>query len=298
MKNSLKDLLEKIVIFQFNLPYKHLKRTKISTLSDKCYKVTSNNDVSALIYNGIIDYALGERNVNFNDLEKEQARAIAHYMRYDESDDDETKEKYGFYGEVMLNLVMQHFLGTRQIIAKGYFYNPMDAQETHGYDAFHFYYNPSNKITSIVLGEAKFRANQSGAIKSAVNSVSKVLSADYLNNNFYAIKTRIEKAEPIPDEIALIFDRIDDNPNINVYRLLMDNKIKIVYPVLIMCDQHNDDYEKKIESLVNTVNKYVDKINPLVGIDVVIFFIFIPVENTKNIKKEVVKWISEKKLLM
>lgn len=298
MKSSLQDLLKKTVIFQFDLPYKHLKRTEISTFSDKCFKATSNNDISVLIYNGIIDYALGECNVNFNDLEKEQVKAIAHYMRYDESDDDEIKEKYGFYGEVMLNLVMQHFLGTRQIIAKGYFYNPMDAQETHGYDAFHFYYNPNSKITSIVLGEAKFRANQSSAIKSAINSLNKVLSVDYLNNNFYAIKTRLEKAEPIPAEIAYIFEKIDDDPTINVYRLLVDNKIKIVYPVLIMCDQHNDDYEKKIESLVNTVNKYVDKINPLIGIDVVIFFIFIPVENTKNIKKEVVKWISERKSLM
>ena len=298
MKSSLKDLLDRTIIFQFDLPHDQIEKTKISTFKDKCFKTSSNSDTSMLIYNGIVDYALGEHHVDFNNLEEEQVRAIAHHMRYEEEDDDVNKEKYGFYGEVVLNLMIQKIIGSRQLIAKGYFYNPIDRQEAHGFDAYHFYHNPNNNVTSIVFGEAKFYSNQSSAVKSAIESASKSLNVEYLNRNFYAIYNFRDKLELMPDNIASIFKKIDENPKLNVYQVLLDNNIKIVYPILIMCNQTQSNYRDKIISLVESVNKYLDKIKPIIGINVFIFFIFIPVDNTKMIKQEVIRWISERKPLV
>ena len=49
----------------------------VSTLSDKCYQVlTSDGDLSKIIYNGIVEYSFDESSIDLTKLDTLQKRAL------------------------------------------------------------------------------------------------------------------------------------------------------------------------------------------------------------------------------
>ena len=58
MRDVIRELLSKTVLLKYHLPHEGIKRTDLSTLPDKCFSVSSNGDLSRLIYNGILNMHL------------------------------------------------------------------------------------------------------------------------------------------------------------------------------------------------------------------------------------------------
>ena len=87
-----------------------------------------------------------------NQIENKQ-KAIKLKLRYDKEDESSTKLQYGFYGEVLLDLFLRNYFHTDVLIARGYFYSPLEKAEAKGFDAFHLVDN--NGILELWFGEAK-----------------------------------------------------------------------------------------------------------------------------------------------
>lgn len=156
MRKSLLDLINKTIIYEYDLPnsIKGIPRTIFSTIDDKCYSVNDNNNLVELIYNSIIDYSFNEFDFSERELEDLHTIAFQERIRYEESDSETTKLKYGFFGEVLLHTILKVFFGTETIISKGYFYNPLEKSESKGYDAYHLI-EYDDKV-HLWFGETKF----------------------------------------------------------------------------------------------------------------------------------------------
>ena len=76
MRDTIKNLLKETIVYKYNLPHGNIKRTNLSTEDDECFAVISNEALSKLIYNGIVEYALGEKHIDITDLQLYQRRAI------------------------------------------------------------------------------------------------------------------------------------------------------------------------------------------------------------------------------
>lgn len=93
-------------------------------------------------------------------------------------------------------------------------------------------------------------------------------------------------------------DSWDENPNIIIIDELVKYSIELIYPIIILFEQNKSGYDESIKA----IPKYIEE-NHKVGdynlsIPVSVFFVFIPVENVKEVKTEVIKWIELKKPLL
>jgi hypothetical protein len=80
-----------------------------------------DQELSRIIYNSLIDYAFNENEMQDEDFNLLHIEAISQRMRIEEGDNEQTQKKYGFFGEVLLNLMLRIYYSTNSIIAKGYF---------------------------------------------------------------------------------------------------------------------------------------------------------------------------------
>lgn len=298
MRKTLKDLFDKAIVYRYSLPYKTIiEKTSITTKHDYCFEGNNDSEIADVIYNGIVDFAYGETRVDLTNLDAQQRRAINTRIRYNESDDISLKIKYGFFGEVVLNLILESLFKSSVLVAKGYFYDRTSKREAHGYDAFQSYYNRKNDSLCLVIGEAKFHSSFNSAVDSVVKNLEKATNEAYFNDNLLAIMSFIEKgnADIVPEEILNIYYKWYSNADINLYQEINANKIKVFYPILIMANKEQANYDDTIKKIVEIVNRFVDKYKPRIGIDVTILFIMLPVENAVEIKKEVLEWILESK---
>ena len=76
MREAIKELLQQTIIYRYSLPNECIERTALSTENDECFSVVSNESLSELIYNGIVEYALGEKHVDITNLQLCQRKAI------------------------------------------------------------------------------------------------------------------------------------------------------------------------------------------------------------------------------
>ncbi len=143
MRKTLLDLIEKTIIHQYDLPnsIKGVTKTIFSIDDDKCFKTTNNNDFSEIIYNSIIEYSFNEFDIDGKDYEKLHYIALQTKLKYNPTADLKTKVKYGFLGEVILFSVLYTLFKSKPLIARGYFYNPLESSETKGYDSYHLIEN-------------------------------------------------------------------------------------------------------------------------------------------------------------
>ena len=295
MREGIRKLLEKTIVFKYSLPHEDIEKTQLSTAEDECFSVTSNESLSKLIYNGILEYALGEKNVDINNLQLCQKKAIKSRLRFDEKDKQEVKLKYGFYGEVVLDLILQNAFSSKVLLAKGYFYNPLENSETKGYDAYQFYYSDSQ--LSLLLGEVKFYGSFSAAVKKILDNLTKAVSVDYFNKNVLALINEKNNFESVPVEISKIIENWERNPDINLYEEIIHNNIKLHYPMLILYDAKKESFDDIIKNSVKIINTELKNRTIDIGMAIELFFMFIPVESAKVVKEEVIEWISKEEPL-
>ncbi|MCR4875231.1 MAG: DUF1837 domain-containing protein [Clostridia bacterium] len=296
MRETISNLLSKTIVFKYQLPHDDIKKTDISTQKDKCFSVSSNKELSELIYNGIVEYAYGEKSINLEELDLCQKRAIVSRLRYEESASDDTKLKYGFYGEVVLDVLLKYYFKSSLLIAKGYFYNPLENEETKGYDSFQFYYSNNNPV--LLLGEAKFHKTYKTAVDDVIKKMTKATSVSYFNKNILAIINLKDNLDSCPVELLSIIEKWENDPNINLYNEIVNNSIKLLYPVLLIYDQFDADYDKTIKATVEEIDKKINKYVVTPEMSISILFIFVPVNSSQKIKEEVLEWISQQKPLI
>ena len=71
MRDSLNSLMEHCIALKYSLPNARssIPKITVSTSSDKCYQVlTSDVDLSKIIYYGIIEYSFDESSINLTKL--------------------------------------------------------------------------------------------------------------------------------------------------------------------------------------------------------------------------------------
>lgn len=127
MREALKNAVQSAILFECQLPHQEsgLGKSCLSSQNDICFNNTDPQEIAKVIYNGIVEFALNEYEINYDDLEREQRRAILSRIRYNPTADNSAKLKYGFYGEVLLDLILRVFLQTSVVAARGYFTHPL-----------------------------------------------------------------------------------------------------------------------------------------------------------------------------
>lgn len=299
MREIIEKLVKESIIFKYTLPNseKNIPSSKYSTMIDTCFTSETYTNLAKLIYNAIIDYANNSYDIDYENLDREQIKTIINKLRYEEDAKPSTKLKYGFYGEILLYCILLYFFGTEVIVAKGYFYNILEGGEPKGYDCFHLLEKDGN--VDLWFGEAKCYQNYVGAIKDVLNKIENAISDSYLNKNIIAIikeKRNFTTRNSIIEEIC---NEWEENPSPNVLDEIKKHNMKLVYPILIVTDIKDKEYDQYIREIINFIEEeYKERdIKFKNSFLCDIFFIFLPVKGTREMKEQVIKWISEKKPL-
>lgn len=301
MREALKNAVHNAVIFEYKLPNleKNLDKSCISSQRDVCFSNSSPQDISKIIYNGIVEFAINEYEIDYENLEREQRKAIISRIRYNPEDTDTTKLKYGFYGEVLLDLILRTYFRTNVLIARGYFYSPNENSEVKGFDAFHLV----KKDDSIDLwfGEAKFYKLYKNAITSVLEKINISLSDGYFTRNLLTIineKGHITTHDRVFDELLTAWE---ENPEINLAQEAKARGIRLIYPVFIAFQKNTTDvYNESIKKCIDHITSECARLNFTIpaSFDYRLFFIFLPLSNVKEIKERVIEWIDSKEPLI
>lgn len=301
MKPSLIDLIKKTVLLEYNLPNDELLISKSCVthidLFDDCYKAEDMESLSRIIYESILYYAYDEFQLLDGDHQKMFIKAFNAKFKYNYSADDLAKLKLGIYGESLLYAILKVYYGNETLVSRGYFYDIQKKSEVTGYDCFHLIQTEDE--IQLWFGETKFYQDGKAAINKVFDNIQKAISDDYLiNTNFTTILQ--SKGNIVDKESAIykILDRWDKCIIENLEQELIDNKIKLVYPILITFDYVNGDYQESIKTVISHINdNYKDLEFKNISIDFSIFFILIPIESAKICKETIIKWIDSKEPL-
>lgn len=293
MRESLQKLLSNTIVFEYSLPNKEkeIDRSKHTTEKDNCMKVgTTDSDVAKVIFNGIVEYSYDEWEIDLTRLDAMQRRAIKTKIRFDEAADQKTKISYGFYGEILLYLVLQHFHNLETLTARGKFCNLLERSETKGYDTYQLRYNSDEGTIELWFGEVKFYQDYKQAITKVFDSIDKALSDKYFEDNVIAIFDKTDNTH-LPVKIKEIKNAWENNPDINVIQEALMRDFVLVYPIIIIFDQKKE-YNQMIKEVIEYIN--TKAINATLTLKYKLFFMLIPVSNGKSIKEQVITWISNK----
>jgi len=301
MRKSVKDLVCQTITLEYNLPHDGYKipNSKLTNFKDSCFERDEDITLSKIIYNNIIEFSLSEDEIDYNNLSTEQMRVLGSYLRYNEDASEQTKIKYGFYGEVLLYSILYCKFGSDVLISKGYFYSPLERGEAKGYDVFHIIDN--NGSLEFWFGEAKFYKDINKPIKDILNGIEFSLSDEYLNRNLIAIFKQKHYITNGSDLIESLINKWKKNPYINLAEELNKNDMTLVYPIFISYEKKASlNYHENIKRCINFINKTYEELDIEVksSMKLKIFFILLPVENVKEIKRQVVEWISKKEPLI
>lgn len=299
MRKTLKDLYKKIIMFEYSLPNnnKNILKSDISTSDDFCYSIIGDKELSNLIYNGIVDLAFEDYNIDLNDLNETQSKALKYKIRFVDMESETAQIKLGFYGEVLLNLILQLEFGTEVFVARGQFFDPLSNFEAHGYDSHHII--DRNGQIELWFGEAKFFSTASDALTNIWKSLQSTLSMEYLNKNFQSIIQKNKEIESKNELINQFINECKKDPYRNFYEDIKKYHMKLVRPILIVSNE-KQDYDKTIKSIISSVNNR-NKENPITfptELEVSLFFIILPVHDAISIKKEVLECIRKNEPLI
>lgn len=299
MREVIKKLVGESIFFEYKLPNieKNIELSKYSTIEDVCYSNEEYDKVAELIYNSIIDYAKNEYEIDYENLNKEQTKTIINKIRYDENANMNAKKRYGFYGEVLLYCILEYFFETKVLIAKGHFYDILEGSEPKGYDCFHLIQKDEN--LELWFGEAKCYDSYTRAIDDVLTKIENAISDNYLSRNILSIIDKKENLNIGNSKIQKVCEEWEENPEINLIEYINMYKMKLVYPILIVADIKNKEYDNYIKDCIKYIEKKFDnkktKFDNSFKCD--IFFMFLPIKGIKEMKEQVIKWISEKKQL-
>ncbi|HEC8326891.1 TPA: DUF1837 domain-containing protein [Providencia rettgeri] len=298
MRASLKKLLSDTIIYRYSLPNEkaNLESINISTLSDDTYECISDSQLSDIIYNSIIDYSFNTFDMNNTSLEHLLSIALKTKIKYEESQQEDTKIKYGFYGEVLLYLLLYCRYDAKPLISRGYFYNPLENSETKGYDSYHLVENDG--CIELWFGEVKFRSSLSQCSESAISGLAKAFSDKYLEKNILAMVNHQNNFELKGSKIEDVINSWMTLPDIKIIDEIKKYNMKLVYPIFFIYPESSDSFEDKIRNSVKHINEKYTSIENGLSIELDFFFVLLPVGDVKKIKEDVIKWIELKKPLI
>lgn len=297
MRKALSDLINSTIIYQYSLPNieKKIQKVHFSTECDRCYAVRDNSSLIELIYNSIIDYSFDEFSLTMDSYKTLLAKALKIKLKFNDNASQTSKLKYGFYGEVLLYSLLHKLYGANCLISRGYFYNPLENEETKGYDAYHIIENIKENVVELWFGEVKFHIKHDSAVRSVMTNINKALSDKYLETNILAMVEYKDKIKDKNSKIKAIIEKWESNPEIKIVDELKNNNMILIYPIYIIFDMNKYSYDDCIKTIVKYIKDNYQSINPVLTIDYKLFFIFMPIQNVKQVKEEVLKWIEEKK---
>ena len=297
MRKSLSDLLANVITLKYTLPTASIPQITISTQSDYCYNVLTNDcDIAKVIYNGIVEYSFEESQINIMDLDNFQKRALMNKLHFNYKDSEDCQLNYGFYGEVLLFLLLQKYHGASTLISRGHFYNPLENSETKGYDTYQMILQPNAKV-ELWFGEVKFHKSFYTGIRQILDKISLSLSDGYFGNNILAME---DYESFINTEVCIspILQAFRDNPDINLAQMAHKHGMSFVYPMLVIFDDKKKKYDDIIKSVVSYTNKRYNTLSIHFSINYSLFFMFLPVNEVQTIKKTVLSWIKSKNPLI
>lgn len=290
MRATLEQLFSNTIVFTYDLPHNTIQKVAISTEPDECYKVnTLDMDLAKIIHNGIVEYSFDAGAPELSDLNSAQLIALQTCLRFNRNAVADVRLKYGFYGEVLLYLFLQHFHRADTLISRGHFYLPTEKSETKGYDTYQMY-QAANGVLELWFGEVKFHQSYIQAVNSIFNSLGKALSDDYLNDNFLDIYKERSSLDQ-KGKFNAILSEWFQNPTINIFEYAKRHNVMLVYPMLTIFDDKNKSYDEVIKMVVDYINKNHSTIINNLTIPSRLFFMFLPVSSTKDIKNQVLQWI-------
>lgn len=292
MRDSLKDAIKRTIMHEYSLPCpdRQLSKSCISSCEDVCLTHSSDSDVAKIIYNGIVEFAVNEYKIDYKSIEIEQLKVIIARLRYDFEASEDTKIRYGFYGEVLLDLILRVFFKTSVLVARGYFYSPIENAEPKGFDAFHLMERDGG--ADLWFGEAKFYTNYKQAITSVVEKINTSLGERYINKNLLAIITQRENVSTHNQQIENLLDAWENNPKINFAQEMKTRMIRLVYPIFIAYEKRACiNYDQSIKECIEHISNETNRLNIRSPFGCSIFFIFLPLTEVKIIKQTVIQWI-------
>lgn len=298
MRQQLLNLINSTILFKYDLPHTavNIPKTIFSTANDKCYEAPNRSNLSEIIYNAIIEYSFSEFDIDGSNYENLHARAFQERIRFNEDDADATQLKYGFFGEVILHVILKIMFGTETIISKGYFFSPIENSESKGFDAYHLI--EANGKIELWFGETKFHQNYKQAIDGVLGKIKTSLSDAYLKRNLLAIRKNKDNLNTQNSTLQGILDTWEANPSIVIMDELQRHNILLVYPVIILYQQNANGYDENIKLIPKYIEEKFQVENYDLSIPYSLFFVLIPIENVKEVKTEVLSWIKSKKQLL
>lgn len=297
MRQALSDLITNTIIYEYSLPDKgkNIEQVHLSTVPDECFSVCDTSKLVEIIYNAILDYSYDEFNLKPEAYQGLLFAALKTKLKFNKNASQITKIKYGFYGEVLLYCILCKKYNTNCLISRGYFYNPLENEETKGYDAYHIIENVENKALELWFGEVKFHIKHETAIASVMKNIDKALSDSYLEKNLLAMINHKDKINFDNNKIKEILNKWSLNPEIKLIDELKNNNMKLIYPVYLIYDKNNCNYDDCIKNAIKYIKDNYETINANLSIPYQVFFIFMPIEDVKKVKEDTIQWIEEKK---
>jgi Cap4 SAVED domain len=296
MRESLLQLIEKTIVYQYDLPNTNIgvARTIFSTEDDKCYTSSDINNLAQIIYNLIVEYSFNEFELKDKDYNNLHAVALQTRLKYNPDVDEAAKLKYGFFGEVLLYSFLYLHFKAKPLIARGMFFSTTEKGETKGYDSYHLIEADGN--TELWFGEAKFYIQYKGAVKLILDKLDVALSDSYLQSNFLAFYNHKNNFNIQGSKVETILKSWEEQPLItNMIEEIKKHNLKLVYPILLLYEQNAGGFDSSISMVIDHIKKKYTAKTPPLSINYSIFFILMPLDKVKEIKKSVITWIESKK---
>lgn len=298
MRQEISDLIDKTILFKYELPNHSITcdKSAFSTDNDFCYECRDDEILSEIIYNSIVDYSFNEFEMNGRDYNDLMPIALSTKIKYNPSASRTSKISYGFHGETILFCLLYSKFKACPVISRGFFYNPLESSETKGYDSYHLVENGGT--TELWFGEVKFRKAYKSGIDNALDNIEKAISDNYLSQNFLALHTRKNDFNISGTKVEEIVNKWDKNPVVEILDVIKTYDLKLIYPILILYDIKDKDYDNSISELIDYIKtKHIAK-PYTISVPYSIYFIFLPVQKAKNVKTKVIEWIESRKPLL
>jgi len=301
VRESLKNVIKNAIIFECRLPDKAsgLDKSCLSFYGDECFRNDDNMALSSVIYNGIVEYAINQYKIKYDELDLEQMRVLIKNIRYNSGAEQAEKLKYGFYGEILLDLILRYFMKTTVLIARGYFYSVLENSEPKGFDAFHVM-EQDGKL-ELWFGEAKFHQDYKQAIKQVLEKIHISLSDQYVGRNLIALFDWRDRFTIPSSKIDDLLSAWETNPSINIVTEMNAHNMRFIYPVFIAYEKVDaTSYHNNIGGCIEYIKKLTAELGVSIpaSFDCRLFFIFLPITDVKKVKECVIEWIEARKPLM
>lgn len=301
MRNTLRQLLKNAICVELMLPdsTKKIDKTVISSIADVCFRTLDSHKLAQSIYNGIIECSINEFEIDYGNLENEQLKVLARRLKYDPDADDVTKSRYGFYGEVLLDIILRCFLKTNVLLARGYLYQPIAKSEIKGFDAFHILERDGN--IELWLGEAKFYKSYKKPVSDVLKKIKYSLSDKYVNDNVLTLIDWQDRFSSTCSKLSKIMDKWENNPLINIASEIANENMTITYPIMIAYQKKKSHiYIESVKECIKYINQEIRELSFHItnSFRYKIFFIFLPVDDVSIVKEKVFRWIDSKEPLI